>query len=83
MRTSEQLRAARALVRLDQAELAKRSGVSVPTIKRLEAQDGELSANKPTLAAIRGALEESGVQFVEPGVDPLGPGVALKGGNQG
>jgi len=37
----------------------------VPTIKRLEAQPGRLSANTPTLAALRSALEAAGVEFID------------------
>lgn len=65
MHTSDQLRAARALIRWDQKDLAAQSGVSVPTIKRLEAQLGRLSANTPTLAALRSALEAAGVEFID------------------
>jgi transcriptional regulator with XRE-family HTH domain len=76
MKTSDQLRAARALIRWDQKDLAQRSGVSVPTIKRLEAQPGNLSANVPTLAAIRRALEVAGVIFVAENGE--GAGVRLR-----
>ncbi|WP_413993406.1 helix-turn-helix domain-containing protein [Labrys okinawensis] len=76
MQTSDQLRAARALIRWDQKILAQRSGVSVPTIKRLEAQSGILSANVPTLAAVRRALESAGVIFVAENGE--GAGVRLR-----
>jgi len=45
---------------MDQKDLADASGVSVPTIKRLEAQSGALAANVPTLAALRSAFEAGG-----------------------
>lgn len=77
MRTSDQLRAARALIRWDQKDLAEKSGVSVPTIKRLEAQEGTLSANPPTLAAIRTALEAQGITFLGDGQAAVGEGVSL------
>ncbi len=64
MLTSEQVRAARAMLRWEQKTLAERSGVSLPTIKRLETQAGEMGGNKPTLAAIRRALEAAGVEFI-------------------
>jgi transcriptional regulator with XRE-family HTH domain len=69
--TSEHLRAARALLRWDQTELAKRSGVSKPTIARLEAKPGLLVAHGPTIAALKLALEAAGIAFSngdEPGV---------------
>lgn len=69
MITSEQLRAARALKRMDQALLANQAAVSVETIKRLEKIEGPLlSANGKTLAAIQSALEAAGVEFIEGGV---------------
>jgi hypothetical protein len=61
--TSELVRAARALLRWDQRQLAKASSVSLPTIKRLEAKPGILVAHAVTLIAIRNALEAAGVEF--------------------
>ena len=74
--TSEQVRAARMLLRWDQRHLAEKSGVSLPSIKRLEGQPGPMAAYGRTLSAIRGALETAGVVFVEP--NGLGPGVRLR-----
>lgn len=64
MLTGEQLRAARAMLKMEQAELAELSGVSVETIKRLERLDGPLSANSLTLASLQKALEGEGVLFI-------------------
>ena len=69
--TSELIRAARALLRWDQRALAEASVVSLPTIKRLEAQPGILVAHASTVAALRRALEAAGVEFTngdQPGV---------------
>ncbi len=55
--TSEQIRAARALLRWEQKDLAEASKVSLPSIKRLEIQPGALAAQERTVAAIRAALE--------------------------
>lgn len=63
MLTGEQLRAARAMLKMEQGELSGLSGVSVETIKRLERLDGPLSANSMTLAGLQGALEREGVIF--------------------
>jgi hypothetical protein len=63
--TSEQLRAARAILRLEQKRLSELSTVSLATIKRLEAIPGELSANRPTIAALQRALESGGVEFID------------------
>jgi predicted transcriptional regulator len=62
--TAEQLRAARALTRLSQKDLAAASGVSEPTIKRLEQSEGELAAHTSTIRALITALEHAGVQFI-------------------
>lgn len=61
---AEQVRAARGLLRWSQQELAERSGISVPTIKRLEAMEGELSGHTATIRSIQAALEAAGVQFI-------------------
>ncbi len=71
MLTSEQIRAARALLRWEQKNLAAAAGVSVETIKRLEKKPGRVSAYVQTVDAIRGALETAGVEFLNgdaPGV---------------
>lgn len=62
--TSEQLRAARALIRWEQKDLAEQSGVSLPTVKRLETKPGKIAANGPTIDALLRALESAGIQFI-------------------
>ena len=62
--TSEQIRAARALLRWEQRHLAEASGVSLPSVKRLELQPGPLAAREQTVAALKGALEAAGVEFI-------------------
>jgi hypothetical protein len=69
--TSELVRAARALLRMEQINLAATSGLSISTIKRLEAKPGPLNAHGLTEEAIRRALEDAGVEFTNgerPGV---------------
>lgn len=61
---AEQIRAARALLRWSQADMAERSGVSVPTIKRLEAMDGELSGHTATIQSLTTCIEAAGVEFI-------------------
>lgn len=72
----EQLKAARALVRWSQNDLAKQSKVSIPTVKRLEAQTGPIGGRKETAAAIIEALESAGVEFIPE--NGGGAGVRLK-----
>jgi transcriptional regulator with XRE-family HTH domain len=76
MVTAEQLRAARAILQMDQAELAKLSGVSVETIKRLERQTGKLHAKIETIIAIRKAFEAQHLEFLGDH-DGRGAGVRL------
>jgi transcriptional regulator with XRE-family HTH domain len=70
-----QVKAARSLLAWSQEELANASGVSVPTIKRLEADDGELGGKPETAEKIVAALEAAGVEFTNSGQ----PGVKLRG----
>jgi transcriptional regulator with XRE-family HTH domain len=60
----EQLRAARALARMEQTDLATRAGVSLGTVKRLEAVVGPVSANVMTVDTIVRTLEAAGVEFI-------------------
>lgn len=76
MVTSEQVRAARMLLRWEQKELAERSGVSLPTVKRLETRPGVLGAHATTVLALKKTLEDAGVHFID--ADAMGPGVRLK-----
>ena len=71
-----QVKAARSLLAWSQGDLARASDVSEPTIKRLEAIDGDLGGRAETVALILGALETAGVIFVEENGE--GPGVRLK-----
>ncbi len=78
---SEQLRAARALLRWEQSTVAAHARVSVETVKRLERLDGPIVAVKvATIEAIRRALEAAGIEFIDPEEGRRGPGVALKWG---
>jgi transcriptional regulator with XRE-family HTH domain len=74
--TSELIRAARALLRWEQRQLAEASSVSLPTVKRLEAKPGILVAHAPTKAALVRALEAAGIEFIDE--NGGGPGVRLK-----
>jgi predicted transcriptional regulator len=76
MLTGEQIRAARALLRMEQSALASASGVSLPTIKRLEGIAGPISANTTTETAIRRALTDAGAILIDENGE--GPGVRLK-----
>ena len=76
MLTSEQIRAARAMLRMEQREVSEAAGVSLPTIKRLEKGQGLLKANVSTVEALRRAFETAGVEFIPE--NGGGAGVRLK-----
>lgn len=59
-----QIKAARALLGWSQGDLAEKSGVSAPTVKRLEAADGEIGGRPETGEALVAALEKAGVEFI-------------------
>jgi hypothetical protein len=62
--TSEQVRAARAILQWDQKKLSEASKVSIATIKRLEPLSGTLKANPVTIAALKHAFEKAGIEFI-------------------
>ena len=64
MITAAQLRAARALTGIDQRELAERSGLSLPTIQRMEASEGVIRGNVDSLMKLIAALETIGIVLI-------------------
>ncbi|HYM99445.1 MAG TPA: helix-turn-helix transcriptional regulator [Aestuariivirgaceae bacterium] len=64
MLTAAQLRAARALLNMDQKELAELAGVSLPTIQRMEASNGNVRGIVDTLTKVVEALELAGVELI-------------------
>ena len=61
----EQMRAARGLLGWSQTQLAEAAGRSLPTIKRLEREDGEgPSVSDEVRLAVQSALEKAGVVFI-------------------
>jgi transcriptional regulator with XRE-family HTH domain len=70
--TPDQIRAARALLRMDQEELARRAKVSVVTVRRLEGPDGLSKVAPATVDEVRRALESAGAEFIEEGVKRRG-----------
>ncbi len=64
MITAGQMRAARALLGLDQRRLAELSGLSLPTIQRMEASEGVIRGNVDSLMKLVGALDQAGVALI-------------------
>ncbi len=85
MISAGQMRAARALLGIDQRQLAELAGLSVPTIQRMEASDGTVRSNVESLVKVVEALERTGVELIAEGAASQGGGrgVRLKasGGN--
>ncbi|QDH69765.1 helix-turn-helix domain-containing protein [Marilutibacter alkalisoli] len=80
MITATQMRAARALLGIDQRQLAAMASVSLPTIQRMEASDGTVRAVVGTLMKVIDALDAAGIELIGPGQPSqgLGRGVRLK-----
>jgi transcriptional regulator with XRE-family HTH domain len=78
--TAAQLRAARALLGIDQRQLAALAGLSVPTIQRMEASDGVIRGNVDSLMKLIGALDRAGIELIAAGAASQdgGRGVRLK-----
>ena len=78
MITAAQLRAARALLGIDQRTLADMSSLSAPTIQRMEASDGVIRGNVDSLMKLIGALDASGVELIDEGAASQGRGRGLR-----
>ncbi|HEY7990806.1 MAG TPA: helix-turn-helix transcriptional regulator [Stellaceae bacterium] len=81
MISAGQLRAARALLGIDQRKLADLCGLSVPTIQRMEASDGVIRGNVDSLMKLIEALSAAGIELIGEGATSQsgGRGVRLKG----
>jgi transcriptional regulator with XRE-family HTH domain len=80
MITAEQLRAARALIGLDQRNLAELAGLSLPTIQRMEASEGVVRGNVESLTKLVEALNAAGIELIGDGAvsQSGGRGVRLR-----
>ena len=80
MISAAQLRASRALLGIDQRKLAGLSGLSLPTIQRMEASDGVIRGNVDSLMKLAAALEAAGIELIAENAisNSGGRGVRLK-----
>ncbi len=67
MITASQMRAARAILGIDQRTLASLSGLSLPTIQRMEASDGVVRGNVDSLMKLVSALQQAGIELIGEG----------------
>jgi transcriptional regulator with XRE-family HTH domain len=76
MITGPQMRAARALLEIDQRNLAQRAGLSLPTIQRMESSEGVIRGNVDSLMKLVEALAAAGIELI-------GEGAVSHGGGRG
>ena len=78
MITAPQLRAARALLGIDQRELAAQAGLSLPTIQRMEASDGVIRGNVDSLMKLVAALDAAGIELIPDNATSTGGGRGVR-----
>src|SRR4029077_16825453 len=78
MISASQLRAARALLSIDQRQLAALAGLSVPTIQRMEASDGVVRGNVGSLMMLAAALDRAGIERIAEGAVSAAGGRGLR-----
>ncbi len=78
MISAPQLRAARALLGVDQRQLAEISGLSVPTIQRMEASDGVIRGNVDSLMKLIAGLDSAGIELIGEDAASLGVGRGVR-----
>jgi transcriptional regulator with XRE-family HTH domain len=78
MITAGQLRASRALLGIDQRKLAELSGLSLPTIQRMEASEGVIRGNVDSLMKLVAALDASGIELISDNATSFGGGRGVR-----
>jgi predicted transcriptional regulator len=76
--TAAQIRAARALLGLDQRRLAEAAGLSLPTIQRMEGSAGQVRGNVESLVKVVEALEKAGIELIGEGATSTGGGRGVR-----
>ena len=72
------MRAARALLGIDQQTLAERAGVSLPTIQRMEASEGDVRGVVDTLMKVVGAFDAAGIELISESTPSIGQGRGVR-----
>lgn len=78
MISAAQLRAARALLGIDQRKLAEMAGLSLPTIQRMEASDGVIRGNVDSLTKLVSALNAAGIELIGEKTPSTGKGRGVR-----
>ena len=83
MITASQMRAARALLGIDQKTLARMAGISLPTVQRMEASDGNVRGIVDSLIKVVSALDAAGIEMIGENAasNSGGRGVRIKAGS--
>jgi transcriptional regulator with XRE-family HTH domain len=76
--TATQMRAARALLGIDQQTLADRAGVSLPTIQRMEASEGNVRGVVDTLTKVVAAFDAAGIELIGENMPSVGQGRGVR-----
>jgi transcriptional regulator with XRE-family HTH domain len=78
MISAAQLRAARALLGIDQRTLADMAGLSLPTIQRMEASEGVIRGNVDSLTKLVAALNAAGIELIGENAPSTGRGRGVR-----
>jgi transcriptional regulator with XRE-family HTH domain len=78
MITGAQMKAARALLGIDQRHMAGLSGLSLPTVQRMEASDGVVRGNVDSLMKLVAALEQAGIELIGENSESTGRGRGVR-----
>ena len=78
MISGTQLRASRAILGIDQRKLAALSGLSLPTIQRMEASDGVIRGNVDSLMKLVAALDAAGIELIGENASSSGRGRGVR-----
>ena len=78
MISAQQMRAARALLGIDQKGLAALAGISLPTVQRMEASDGTVRGNVETLTKVVEALSTAGIELIGNDQQSVGRGRGVR-----
>lgn len=78
MITGAQMRAARALLGIDQKRLAELAALSLPTIQRMEASEGVVRANVDSLMKLVTALDQAGIELIGDNAPSQGSGRGVR-----
>lgn len=78
MITGPQIKAARALLGIDQRQLAELSGLSMPTVQRMESAEGVVRCNVDSMMRVIDALQAAGIELINEGAESLGKGRGVR-----